>query len=109
MKNSAARESGINSTFRKSVKRLLGTGALLAVSCLIPQAKVSAQSALPPVPIQVVCRVNGVDYPVDFSSEIWGHDVYYNWAIIGRIVATPYGYRAIRLDGVNFPAACPAA
>jgi hypothetical protein len=56
---------------------------------------------------QAVCNVNGVDYPVDGFSRIWGQDpTSGRWVIIGRIVATPYGYRADGIDGRSYPAFC---
>jgi hypothetical protein len=56
---------------------------------------------------QAVCSVNGVDYPVDGYSRIWGQDpVTGRWFVIGRIVATTYGYRADGIDGRSWPAYC---
>lgn len=50
------------------------------------------------------CEVNGVVYGVDGYSRIWAQNAVGGWFILGRIVATPYGYIAI--DGYRFPAAC---
>jgi hypothetical protein len=91
--------------------------ALLVAGSLMQTPKASAkatarghyqaiQYAAPPVPIHTVCNVNGVAYPVDFGSRIWGRNAYDEWFVIGRIVVTPAGYIAIRLDGVTFPASC---
>jgi hypothetical protein len=52
------------------------------------------------------CLVNGVVYGVDANSSIWAQDAYGRWFIMGRIVATPNGYIAVRNDGVRFPASC---
>jgi len=90
--------------------------ALLAVTLMTTEG-VSAQRAqqgnyqtvqftVPPVPVRTVCNVNGVDYPVDFGSRIWGRNAYDQWFVIGRIVATPAGYVGVRLDGLTFPAFC---
>ncbi|WP_263350429.1 hypothetical protein [Acidicapsa acidisoli] len=66
----------------------------------------TAQYAVPPVPVMTVCNVNGVDYQVDYSYQIWGVNAFGNWFVIGRIVRTAYGTIAIRTDGVRYPAAC---
>jgi|HubBroStandDraft_2_1064218.scaffolds.fasta_scaffold584123_1 hypothetical protein len=90
---------------------------LLAVTSLTTTQNASAQPGqhphyqtvqytVPPVAVRTVCNVNGVDYPVDFGSRIWGRNAYDQWFVIGRIVATPTGYVGVRLDGVTFPAFC---
>lgn len=98
------------------MKKIVAVALLVAGSLMITQ-KASAQDpqrgryqtiqyTLPPVPIRASCDVNSVDYPVDFNSRIWGRNAYDQWFVIGRIVATPVGYVAVRLDGVTFPAFC---
>ncbi len=52
------------------------------------------------------CAVNGVIYGVDAYSLIWGQNVVGDWVVIGRIIATPYGYFAIDRNGRRFPALC---
>lgn len=52
------------------------------------------------------CEVNGVVYGVDAYSRIWTQNGLGQWFIIGRIIATPNGYIAVRNDGARFPAAC---
>jgi len=52
------------------------------------------------------CEVNGVIYGVDANSRIWAQNVVGRWFIIGRFVAGPYGYIAIRNDGARYPAVC---
>lgn len=89
------------------MKRLLAIATTLCVLGAMPLPKLSAGSSIPPVPIQKVCAVNYVKYPVDFNSAIWGHDASWNWFVIGTMVATPSGYVAVRNDNVTFAAACP--
>lgn len=52
------------------------------------------------------CEVNGVVYGVDANSRIWAQNALGRWFIMGRIIATPNGYIAVRNDGVQFPAVC---
>lgn len=91
--------------------------ALLVAGSLMHTPKASAQVmardhyqtiqyTVPPVPIRTVCNVNSVAYPVDFGSRIWGRNTYDQWFVIGRILLTPAGYVAVRIDGVTFPAFC---
>lgn len=60
----------------------------------------------PPVSVMTMCYVNGVNYPVDYSSRIWGVNGYGTWFVIGRIVNNGYGTVAVRNDGMQFPATC---
>jgi hypothetical protein len=82
--------------------------SIKAVSAQRPQSGhyETVQFGVPPVPVMTVCEVNGVDYQVDYSYRIWGVNGYERWFVIGRIVVTPEGPIAIRLDGARFPAAC---
>jgi hypothetical protein len=101
---------------RRSVMKKLLVFALFVGMSLMAGRNASAQNVrpryqtiqytVPPVPIQAVCNVNGVNYPVDFGSHIWGRNDYDEWFVIGQIVATPNGYVAVRLDGVRFRAFC---
>jgi hypothetical protein len=52
------------------------------------------------------CEVNGVVYGVDAYSRIWAQNAVGGWFVIGRILAVPNGYIAIRNDGVRYPAVC---
>ena len=90
---------------------LLAAGSLLMTHTASAQVQrhvryQTVQYTLPPVPIQATCNVNGVLYPVDFSSRIWGRNAYNQWFVIGRIVATPGGYIAVGFNGFQFPAIC---
>lgn len=64
----------------------------------------TVQYAAPVFPYS--CEVNGVVYGVDAGSRIWAENAVGQWFIIGRIVAGPYGYVAIRNDGARYPAVC---
>jgi hypothetical protein len=96
------------------MKRILTIALFVAASLMLTQ-KASAQVLQQghyltlgyAAQAQAVCNVNGVDYPVDGFSRIWGRDpVTGMWVVIGRIVATPYGYRADGIDGRSYPAFC---
>ncbi len=101
------------------MKRLIG----VAISMLVIAGILSAQQAdartfteahfltvqygVPPVPVMTTCFVNGVNYEVDYGYRIWAVNTYGGWVIIGRIVIQPNGTTiAVRLDGVQFAAAC---
>jgi len=94
--------------FTLALFAVAGTLSVAAVPSLSSSAAHSQalQYAVPPVPVMMVCNVNGVDYQVDYSYQIWGINALGNWFVIGRIINTPNGTLAIRTDGVRFPAAC---
>ena len=91
--------------------------ALLAVAGFLSTKGASAQDfgrahlqlvqyAVPPVSVMTTCYVNGVTYPVDYSSRIWGVNGYGTWFVIGRIITNGYGTIAVHNDGVQYPATC---
>jgi hypothetical protein len=98
------------------MKRILAI-ALFAVGSLASIKAVSAQRpeqghyetvqyGAPPAPVMAVCEVNGVGYQVDYGYHIWGVNAYGRWFVIVRIVVTPDGLIATRLDGIRFRAIC---
>jgi len=98
------------------MKRILAI-ALFAVGSLASIKAVSAQQlqqghyemaqyGAPPVPVMSICEIKGVGYQVDYNYRIWGVNGYGQWIVLGRIVVTPDGLIATRLDGARFSATC---
>ncbi len=87
--------------------------AMLAAAGFLPARSASAVTPkahvihylLPPVAVMMVCNVNGVNYPVDYSSQIWGRNREGSWLIIGQMVYTAYGPVAYSRGGY-YPTTC---
>jgi hypothetical protein len=62
-----------------------------------------AREDVPPVRVEAVYSINGVNYPVDYNRRIWGRSAYGRWEVIGRIESKPYGDIAITGFG-RYPA-----
>ena len=75
-----------------------------SASAVTPTAHV-IQYSLPPVAVMMVCNINGVKYPVDYSNLIWGKNGEGNWLIIGQMVYTAYGPVAYSRGGY-YPTTC---
>ena len=86
---------------------------MLAAAGFLPARSASAdppkahviQYSLPPVAVKMVCKVNGVNYPVDYSNLIWGKNREGNWLIFGQMVYTAYGPVAYSRGGY-YPTSC---
>jgi hypothetical protein len=90
--------------------------ALLTVAGSLPARTAPAQAAhehhrtvlylRPTAPLTMVCNVDGTDYQVDITNQIWSQNVTGKWFILGRIVTDSDGTFAEMTDGLRVPASC---